>query len=337
MIQQLDLSEKNNLEITRALRTLKIPKLLRDANIRKNKGYNSFHLFQLLIILVFEGKNLFRILESKVAADRPGKDAFYRFLNQPTYAWRRFLFRLAHRVIHSFEKLVDPSRVRVFIIDDSLFSRSRSKKVELLANVYDHVTRKMVKGFSMLTLGWSDGYSFVPVDFDMLSSANDKNRLNDIDTRIDKRTHGFKRRQDALLKRPQSVCQMIERALSAGIRADYVLMDSWFTNEPMLQNMKAQDLDVIGMLKDMKQKYKLNDEWYSLSELRRKLKARDFNDVIGELHVKTKTDIPVKLVFIKNRNKRKEWLVLLSTDLTISGKEVVRIYGMRWGIMLISA
>ena len=30
----------------------------------------------------------------------------------------------------------------------------------------------------MLTLGWSDGYSFVPVDFAMLSSVKAQNRLN---------------------------------------------------------------------------------------------------------------------------------------------------------------
>jgi hypothetical protein len=40
----------------------------------------------------------------------------------------------------------------------------------------------------------------------------------------------------------------------------------------------------------------------------------------------------VKLVFIKNRNKRKEWLALVCTDLTITAEEVVRIYGMRWDI-----
>lgn len=332
MIHQHDLSEKNNLEITRAFKALEIAKLLRAANIRKSEGFSSSYIFQLLVLLVFEGKNLFRFLDSNIAKDRPQKDAYYRFLKQPTYAWRRFLFSLAVLVIQSFERLTSEKRVKVLIVDDSLFSRSRSKKVELLARVFDHVSGKMVKGFSMLTLGWSDGYSFIPVDFDMLSSANDSNRLVDIDNRIDKRTHGYKRRQDALLKRPESVRLMVERALASGLRVDYILMDSWFTNEPMLKSMLAQQLDVIGMVKDMKQKYELNGVWYSLTELRNKLKAGDFTDVIGQLHVKTKSGIPVKLIFIKNRNKRKEWLALVCTDLTISGDEVVRIYGMRWDI-----
>ena len=33
-----------------------------------------------------------------------------------------------------------------------------SKKVELLSRVFDHTGKKYLKGFRMLTLGWSDGY-----------------------------------------------------------------------------------------------------------------------------------------------------------------------------------
>lgn len=228
MIHQHDLSEKNNLEISRALKALKINKLLRSANVRKSEGFSAAYLFQLLIILVFESKNLYRLLDSKKGEDHPQKDAYYRFLKQPTYAWRRFLSSLSLRVIQSFTRLTSDNRVKVLIVDDSLFSRSRSKKVELLARVFDHVSGKMVRGFSMLTLGRSDGHSFVPVDFDMLSSAKDIHRLHEIDERIDKRTHGFKRRQDALQQRPDSVEKMVKNALDSGILADYILMDSWF-------------------------------------------------------------------------------------------------------------
>lgn len=41
-------------------------------------------------------------------------------------------------------------------IDDSIYSRNRSKSVELLAKVFDHSTRQFVNGFQLLTLGWSD-------------------------------------------------------------------------------------------------------------------------------------------------------------------------------------
>ena len=46
----------------------------------------------------------------------------------------------------------------------------------------------------------------------------------------------------------------------------------------------------------------------------------------------TKTGIPVKIVIIRNRNRKSECLYLLSTDCCLSDAEIVRIYGNRWSI-----
>ena len=67
----------------------------------------------------------------------------------------------AVKVISAFARLTRPERVNVLILDDSVIKRNRSKKAELLARVYDHVEHKFQKGFTLLTLGWSDGYSFI--------------------------------------------------------------------------------------------------------------------------------------------------------------------------------
>lgn len=42
--------------------------------------------------------------------------------------------------------------------------------------------------------------------------------------------------------------------------------------------------------------------------------------------------IAVKVVFVRNRNKRSEWLAILSTDCTLTEREIIQTYGMRWGI-----
>jgi len=52
--------------------------------------------------------------------------------------------------------------------------------VELFSKVHDHASGKFVKAFRMLTAGWSVGNSFIPVAFSLLSSQNDKYRINDI-------------------------------------------------------------------------------------------------------------------------------------------------------------
>ncbi len=49
---------------------------------------------------------------------------------------------------------------------------------------------RYLNGFRMLTLGWSDGASFVPVDHAVLSSRKQKNRIQGITKEMDRRTCG---------------------------------------------------------------------------------------------------------------------------------------------------
>ena len=42
--------------------------------------------------------------------------------------------------------------------------------------------------------------------------------------------------------------------------------------------------------------------------------------------------IPLRVVFVRNRNKRSECIFLLSTDCSLSDEEIIRIYGNRWKI-----
>ena len=122
----------------------------------------------------------------------------------------------------------------MLILDDSLYSRARSKAVELLANVHDHTTGKFVRGFRLLTLGWSDGNTFVPLYFvplcfSLLSSHKQENRYVEMSTDIDKRTAGYKRRQESMMKSSMALLELLEQALAAGVQASYLLFDSWFS------------------------------------------------------------------------------------------------------------
>ena len=56
-------------------------------------------------------------------------------------------------------------------------------------------------------------------------------------------------------------------------------------------------------------------------------------DIFGSITVRTKKHrIPVKLVFVCNRNKHDEYIIILSTDCSLSDAEVIRRYGYRWSI-----
>jgi hypothetical protein len=84
-------------------------------------------------------------------------------------------------------------------------------------------------------MGWSDGISFVPLVFALLSSKN--SQINGISSDIDKRCSGYKRRLEALETAPSLIPSMIERSLKAGASADYVLIDTWFTQQPLIKSI----------------------------------------------------------------------------------------------------
>lgn len=119
--------------------------------------------------------------------------------------WLRFTTILASRIINNAILPLDSEdRANVLIIDDSMFERNRSKKVELLAKVYDHAKHKYRFGFRMLTLGWSDGSTFLPVNSILLSTENKKNRINEA-TEVDKRTVGYRRRKLSMEKETHAI------------------------------------------------------------------------------------------------------------------------------------
>lgn len=86
------------------------------------------------------------------------KDTVYRFMKMVQINWIRFTTILSSRIIkEAIVPLDSEERINVLILDDSMYERNRSKKVELLAKVFDHAKHAYKFGFRMLTLGWSDG------------------------------------------------------------------------------------------------------------------------------------------------------------------------------------
>lgn len=332
MIYQNNTNENTQNLFSNTIKELQLGSLLRKSNIKKSCGVSAFEVFQFLLLLVFQGKNLFRFLNSKHKDQAVSKNTYYRFLNETSYNWKRFLSLLSAKVISAFDRLTRPERVKVLILDDSIIKRNRSKNVELLAKVYDHVSHKYQKGFTLLTLGWSDGYSFIPFGFNLLSSANKSNRYQEISDKIDHRSNGYKSRKASLMKKTDAATQLVRDALNAGIQADYVLMDTWFTTEPMLNSVLETGLDCIGMVKQLKQRYFYRGNAYTLPQLRKFVRYQTAGNIFGSLLVTTKNGIPVKIVFVRNRNKKSECLYILSTDCSLTETEIVRIYGNRWSI-----
>jgi hypothetical protein len=313
--------------------------LLRQSNIRKERGVCLDTLFEFMLALAFTGKNLYRLFESPDAPVGIGKDTAYRLLNSVTANWRRFLHLLGMRVIvQRLLPLTDETTTKVLIADDTLYSRDRSKRVELLARVHDHNTGRYMRGFRMLTLGWSDGNSFVPMALSMLSSANEKNRLAPMRNGIDKRTTGYRRRQESIRKSTDVLVDMVSLAMTAKTGAHHLLLDSWFAFPAIIRRIKALGMHTVCMLKDTgKVTYELQGWPLSLKDLYKSVRKRCGRaKVLAEVLVTIGSDdqglpVPAKIVFVRDRNSKK-WLALLSTDTTLTAEEIVKLYGRRWDI-----
>ena len=316
-----------------------VGQILRSANACKLKGFSAILVFLVLVSIIFENRSLYmqrRLHEESLPF---GKDTAYRFLNSCHTNWRKFTLLLAARIINATIKpLTDASRRCAIVVDDSLFSRSRSKRVELLANVYDHVSHRYTKGFRLLVLGWTDGNTFLPLTFCLLSTSKGKNRLNEADASVDTRSNGGKQRKLAQMEAPAVVLRLLQEVKAAGVPAQYVLFDTWFCSPSSLKAIHDLGYDVAAMAKKSEKVRYLCDGKFSnvktIYKEHRKRRGRS-RYLLSVDAVATKQGellVPVRLVFVRNRNNRKDYLVLVTTDLSLSEEEVIQLYGKRWGI-----
>lgn len=310
---------------------------LKASNAYKKKGTPVTEIFQYLFLLIFSNRSMYMNLITGRNTPDFAKDTVYRFMKMIQINWIRFTTILASRIISDAVLPLDSEeRVNVLIIDDSMFERNRSKKVELLAKVFDHAKHKYRFGFRMLTLGWSDGSTFLPVNSILLSSENKRNRINEAVV-VDKRTVGYRRRRLSMEKGTHAMLELLRAAKNAAIPAQYVLFDSWFSSPSTLHAVKAVGYDVIGMVKKTpKMFFRYNGEDMSLISIynknrKRRGKSKYLLSVIVDV-VKDNEIIPAKVVYVRNRNKRKEYLCLISTDVNLDEDEIIRIYGKRWEI-----
>ena len=246
---------------------------LKASNAYKKKGIPVTEIFQYLFLLIFSNRSMYMSLIT--GRNTPGfaKDSVYRFMKMIQINWIRFTTILSSRIIKdAIIPLDSKDRANVLIIDDSMFERNRSKKVELLAKVYDHAKHKYRFGFQMLTL--------------------------------------------------------LETAKKAAIPAKYVLFDSWFSSPSTLHAVKGIGYDVIGMVKKTpKMFFRYNGEDMSLVSIynrnkKRRGRSRYLLSVMVDV-VKDGEIIPAKVVYVRNRNKRKEYLCLISTDTNLDENEII--------------
>jgi hypothetical protein len=218
--------------VTAFFRQFGLGRLLAQAGVRSRTiGVPGSLIIQFLMGLVCTERNLWRwFKEASTSSDEPlpfQKSTVYALLKNPHINWRRLLLTLSVATTRWLSRFTQ--RDAVLIVDDSLCDRHRSRTVDFLSRVYDHVEHRYRWGFRWLTVGWSDGTTFLPLIFSLVGSQKASNRRRDTESQVDKRSVGARRRREALESAPTLVVRALRDALQVGITARYVLFDRWFT------------------------------------------------------------------------------------------------------------
>ena len=343
IVSQVAENEKMETEgsVAAFFREFQIGKLLKKCLAEKQKGCSALSVFMYIFCQLFSDRSMYMQLKLKRWAEDFQKDTVYRFLSHGRTNWERFTSELSAKVVEKLRPLTDETRKDVFIIDDSLYERAGFKKTELAARVFDHVGMRYTRGYRMLTLGWSDGNSFVPISHRLLGSSKAENQLGPM-KETDLRSNAGKRRKQAVSKATEVMISLVKSAQESGHRAKYVLFDSWFSSPKCLMDMKTNcSMDSIAMVKkSSKIRYRYSGELKNIKQIfascrKRPGRSRYLLSVTVDIVVKdgeTEHSMPAKIVCVRNRNDRKDWLAILSTDTTLSEDEIIRIYGKRWDI-----
>lgn len=308
-----------NTSVSRFIKDYKINKLLRICRAEKEKGVPIINVFQYLLCLVFSDRSMYMQIKTNAFKASFSKNTVYRFLNSAKTNWLCFTTLLSEMVVNQFMRdLTSDEREDAFIIDDTLHAKAGYKKSELVSKVFDHVTMKYKKGFRLLTVGWGDGNSFVPINFALLASSNEENVLGPHKD-SDKRSVAGRRRKQAQSKATDVLIDLLKTAIHSGHSAKYVLFDTWFSTPKTICQIKNDcKLDV--------------KEIYSRNKKRR---GRSKYLLSVPVNITTKDDegtpisIPAKIIYVRNTKKKKDWVALISTNTDLSEEDIIRIYGKR--------
>ncbi len=316
----------------------------------KANGYSYTGLLQMLILMPFLGaKNIHTLFNTHYQIFYKGKkDSLYDTLRNPDINWRRLLLNFAKRFIKKVNENSICDGLTFFIADDSDLEK-RTPFFESLSRIFNHVTRRHVFAYKVLTLGYSDGKSFIPLDFSLHNEKGKKKnygltrkqRKEQYKKDRNPASYGAKRKKEVRVKKGKNLVKMIKRAVKHGIIAKYLLTDSWFLSENMIseiRKIKNGAIHILSMCRMDIRKYSCEGGEFNAKELLKRKKqnrknikrSKKYKVYYVELAVEYK-GFKLKLFFTR-LTKRSKWRLLATTNTSLTFTEAYELYTNRWAI-----
>lgn len=321
-----------------------INKIFSDA---KKRGIDGGKIFQILFVFRFlDFDNVAQLMQSGISKELSyQKDVLYDFLNNANIHWRSIML-LFFKQIHILIKTKsdeDTSESKCLVIDDTLLEKT-GKTIEFIGKVFDHCAHRYQLGMKVLTLGYTDGKTFLPMDFSIHNEPGKKGvrglKTKELKAQFsktrDEESAGLERASEVSTDKITIALKMIKRCTKKWLKVDYVLADSWFICEKFIGGVKKinSKLNVIGLMKTKRfvlidgKKFNAN----KIPELKRKniSHSRKFKCSYISLKMEYK-GIEMRGFWVK-MNGQNNWSLLISTNDKLTSTKAMAIYKHRWSI-----
>ena len=331
------ISTQLNNPLVKVLKEIRIERLLKKSRFIKKEGAPLSTILLHFISMIVMNRNIASFV--KYSSHSFKKDTYYRMLASSSYQWQKLLLQSAVALISKVKALHRGKKTQVLILDDTVESK-RGKYIEGVCDrLFSNKEGRLIRGLNMVSLSYNDGYSNFILDFALKFNANLRISIEEFKHRFYHSSEAHKRKQEGLQSKLEIAVSMVQRALKAGIRADYLLIDSWYSKPVFIKQIKEMKLDIITRIannpkiwnfKDNKRK--TLDRIHAILVKTTRRKRGHYNSIqytYCSTILKHHTAGRVKIVFLKTKNNL---VPLLSTDITLTDERIIDIYKRRWNI-----
>jgi DDE superfamily endonuclease len=317
-------------------------------NRSKSKGVPAHDIFKTIFLLSFlDLGNVYQLVRSGLGTyHEVTKDMYYQFMKNTNIDWRTIVWLFIKRiltVIESKGNSCENESPKCLIIDDTIIPKT-GKTIEFIGKVYNHVTTKYELGMKVLTLGYWDGKTFLPIDFSLHNEAgkwgnrglNIKELKNQYSKARDESCLSAQRITQLSIDKISAALLMIKQYSSRIKGVQYVLADSWFISEIFIRtilNLK-RGINVIGIMKTNRN-VTIDNESISAKNVPTRFKkdisrSTKYNcEYISKVMIYK--DIKVNGYWVRMRGQQK-WQLLICSDLKLRFTKAMQYYQIRWSI-----
>ena len=213
--------------ILEVLIEINISKILKQSNfVKRNVGDPPFQIIlHFLYMLVMLKRQSSFIKQSDSAF---GKDAYYRFIKESRYNWRKFLLLSSTAFLQKIKPLHKSSEYKLLIIDDTVEAK-RGKFIEGSCKyIWSNKEHRSINALNIVSLNYADSHSTFQIDFSIKMNDSKRKSTSEFTTKLHHKSNAYERRTEITKGKNTLAIDMLERALDNGVEADYLLVDSWY-------------------------------------------------------------------------------------------------------------